>query len=141
MRYVGFARSFGGKYYGGRVKSHYNSDNRDRVASQYKASLKASKLLQGCLLYSQHYERINPVESIIYCDPPYRGVQGYGVSFNNDLFWNRVRRWVESGNKVFISEYTAPDDFVCVWEKEINTTLNTNNQKAIEKLFVHKSQR
>ena len=40
---------------------------------------------------------------------------------------------------VFISEQIAPDDFECVWQKELTITLdyNKNNQpKKVEKLFV-----
>ena len=47
----------------------------------------------------------------------------------------------KEGHTVFISEYNAPDDFVCVWQKEIQSGLNVNStKKGIEKLFVHKSQ-
>ena len=43
---------------------------------------------------------------------------------------------------MFISEYNAPDDFVCIWSQELNVSVakNGKHKKAIEKLFVHKSQ-
>ena len=46
---------------------------------------------------------------------------------------------------VLISEYSMPDDFKCIWEKELKTLLgsavNKNSDKIrVEKLFVHKSQ-
>ena len=41
------------------------------------------------------------------------------------------------GHTVFISEYNAPDDFECVWQKEINQKMNNNanTSKAVEKLI------
>ena len=43
----------------------------------------------------------------------------------------------KQGHKVFVSEYNAPEDFKCVWEKEINSSLtkDTGSKKATEKLF------
>ena len=43
----------------------------------------------------------------------------------------------ERGHQIFISEYNMPDDFICVWQKEIISSLtqDTGSKKAIEKLF------
>lgn len=44
----------------------------------------------------------------------------------------------EQGHVVYISEYNAPDDFVCVWQKEITNSMATKNTyKPIEKLFIY----
>jgi len=95
---------------------------------------------------------------VIYCDPPYASTNGYNVKggdtrktadFDNEEFWTHMREWSGS-HLVFISEYTAPDDFVCVWEKDgINKrhlgrksadkkTQQKGNNRKTEKLFVHK---
>lgn len=135
--YIGFACSFGGKYFGGRIKG----GSRDEVAEQYRSNLKTHERLQGSQLEVGNYIDIAmPLDAIIYCDPPYQGTTGYGNTFDHDQFWGYCRMWAAQGNKVFISEYQAPNDFVCIWEKEIRTTLNTNNQKATERLFIHRSQ-
>jgi len=44
------------------------------------------------------------------------------------------------GHKMFVSEYLAPDDFECIWEKEIISSLDldTGNKRNIEKLFIPK---
>ena len=43
----------------------------------------------------------------------------------------------KQGHTVFISEYQAPDDFKCVWQKEIINSMNqTKTYKPIEKLFI-----
>ncbi len=41
------------------------------------------------------------------------------------------------GHIIYISEYEAPNDFECIWEKQVNNTLNkdTGEKKGIEKLF------
>lgn len=41
-------------------------------------------------------------------------------------------------HKIFVSEYNAPEDFTCVWEKSVNSSLtkNTGEKQAIEKLFL-----
>ena len=40
---------------------------------------------------------------------------------------------------VFISEQEAPDDFICIWEREVGRTVIPKAiPKSIEKLFIHK---
>ena len=40
------------------------------------------------------------------------------------------------GHDVFISEYEAPDDFTCVWSKQITNAMSTKKTyKPTEKLF------
>ena len=41
-------------------------------------------------------------------------------------------------NLVIISEYSAPDDFICIWEKQINSTYNKIKKDNVEKLFIYK---
>ena len=55
-----------------------------------------------------------------------------------DDFWEWCRNMNEQGHTVYISEYSAPDDFVCVWQKEITNSMATKNTyKPIEKLFIY----
>ena len=43
------------------------------------------------------------------------------------------------GNSVFVSEYSAPDDFELVWQGEVKTNFSATRTKAthnaVEKLF------
>jgi hypothetical protein len=42
---------------------------------------------------------------------------------------------------IYISEYNAPEDFVCIKEIKTYTALNRGKQDIrIEKLFIHESQ-
>lgn len=73
--------------------------------------------------------------SVIYCDPPYAGTAEYKEgAFDHAAFWQWCR---EQRNPVFVSEYSAPDDFKVVAEFEHRSTLSaTNNAKVtLERVF------
>lgn len=80
-----------------------------------------------------------PENSFIYCDPPYANTAEYKAvdSFNHVVFWQWCRDAVKNGHTLFISEYNAPEDFECVWQKEIVSSLgkDTGSKKGVEKLF------
>jgi DNA adenine methylase len=79
--------------------------------------------------------------SFIYCDPPYRNTKGYRVDFDFEKFDNFVRKEVKKGKIFLISEYEMPDDFVCIWSKDIQNSMKPGaSDKKCEKLFVHISQ-
>lgn len=84
-----------------------------------------------------------PQNSIIYCDPPYQNTTKYHTGFDHNQFWDWCRLKKQDGHNIFISEYSAPDDFVCVWQKEVQSQLSANGKyggtkKSIEKLFTLK---
>lgn len=140
--YGGFAFSYGGKWLGGWRRD--GSGVRDYVAESYRNAVNQSPLLQGIELVCCSYLDLPiPANSIIYCDPPYFGTTKYKDDFDHDPFWAWCREKVAEGHKVFVSEYTAPDDFVCVWSKQVNNSLtkDTGSKKGVECLFVHNSQR
>jgi DNA adenine methylase len=42
----------------------------------------------------------------------------------------------KKGHFVFVSEYEMPEDFKCIWSKQITNAMHqTNTKKSIEKLF------
>lgn len=84
------------------------------------------------------YTEIQPHGSVVYCDPPYQGTTKYVGDFDSEKYWDWVRE-VSKNNIVFCSEYNAPEDFECIWQKDLTTTLDKNSRSnATEKLFVHK---
>jgi len=144
--FVGFAMSFGGKWFGG-----YRRDVKgtkgciDNMATQTRRSkqsaIKQSLKIQGVnFIYTSYLNLIIPDNSIIYCDPPYKNTTSYKDGFNHYDFYIWCRSMTELGHTVYISEYNMPDDFECVWEKEISCTLSQNgsNPKPVEKLFTVK---
>ena len=141
--YALIAFSFGAKWCGGWSRGRASGgENRDYVAEQYRASIKQRGKIKDVEFYNKNYDSLYiPPGSLIYCDPPYAGTTKYKDDFDHEVFWQWCRDKAKEGHEVFISEYNAPDDFVCVWQKEIQSGLNTNTtKKGIEKLFIHKSQ-
>ena len=139
--WIGFMGSFNGRFYDGGYSGH-DVNGRDYITENINNTLSQVEDLKGVEFINYDYKNI-PInnKSIIYCDPPYKGVKKYSYSINHDDFWNWCREQTAKGNKVFISEYNAPDDFVCIWQKQITNAMNlTKTTKPVEKLFVHKSQ-
>ena len=74
---------------------------------------------------------------VVYCDPPYKNTNDYGIKFDSDAFWE----WARTRDyPVYVSEYQAPEDFVSIWRKEKRVLLNSESLTAprTEHLFVHK---
>lgn len=81
-----------------------------------------------------------PDGCVVYCDPPYAGTNRYGrdgTAFDHDAFWDWARRCEVP---LFVSEYTAPKDFVPIAEFPHRSRLSaTTNNSVTERLFVHES--
>lgn len=78
-----------------------------------------------------------PSDSVVYCDPPYRGTAEYRKAkrFNHDRFYDWALRQTVP---VFVSEYAMPEDFVEVaaWNKRCSMSSTSNSLRTTEKLFV-----
>lgn len=138
---AGFGMSFGGQYFSGYIQKHAKDSNRD-FYKEFKNSLnKIQELIQkpNIKFYNKSYESWNPVNMLIYCDPPYKNTVGYQTGdFDHNKFWEIMRKWSKK-NYVFISEEKAPKDFKVVWEKRKRRTLNSEIRSyKIEKIFVYK---
>lgn len=136
--YVGFQLSFGSKWFGGYCRP--NRYHKDYIGEGKREAEKQKPLLSECLFnYSPYHQiKLPSKPCIIYCDPPYQGTTKYKDDFDHDKFWQWCRDKHKEGHKLFISEYQAPDDFKCIWEKEQTTTVaaKSNYKKATEKLFI-----
>jgi len=132
---VGFTCSFGSKWFGGYAR---NSDGRNYIKVAKNNALAQSPNLKDCLFINSSYQLLDiPKNSIIYCDPPYEGTTKYKDGFNHSEFWDWVRTKSLEGHSVFVSEYNAPEDFICVWQKDLTTSFSTSESiKATEKLFI-----
>lgn len=143
--WVGFMGSYRGTFfqgYSGHSVAMKGGGTRDYIGESVNNILRQVSSLQGTTFVSTNYKGlVLPPMSIIYCDPPYESVTKYKYSIDHEEFWNWCRLKARDGHRVFISEYNAPEDFICVWEKETKTTMNRSGTKhAVEKLFIHKSQ-
>lgn len=134
--FCAFSYSYGGKFWGG--FSRDKEGKRDYIEEAYKNAIAQSKNIQGIKFKCKSFDKIEINEkSIIYCDPPYQGATKYKDSFDHERFWDWCREKAKGGHSVFVSEYNSPNDFECLWEKEIVSSLtkNTGEKKATEKLF------
>ena len=133
-----FQYSFGSKFKGGWAK---NKRGTDYVKECLKNILIQSKKIKDVEFLSSSYIDLEiPSNSLIYCDPPYKGTTKYKDDFNHEIFWEWCRLMHEFGHVVFVSEYNAPKDFKSIWSQPILNTLNkeTNKKIEIEKLFTIK---
>lgn len=138
--FVGFCCSYGGKFFGGFARGCDNKGNQRNYAAEQKRNLlkQAPKLAGIDFRYSDYKDLEIPPASIIYCDPPYWNTTKYKSKFDHTEFWDWCRLKIKEGHQVFISEYTAPPDFDCVWQKKIVSSLtkDTGSKIGVEKLFV-----
>ena len=136
VSYVGFALSYSGKWFGGWCRD--GAGKRDYVTEAYKNACKQFPNLIGVDFRHSSYQDLDiPENSIIYCDPPYKDTTKYKDTFDHEPFYDWCRQKRKEGHQVFVSEYWMPEDFVCVWSKEVNNSLtkDTGSKKGIEKLF------
>lgn len=134
--FVGFVSSFRAKFFGG-YSGYYTTKTgiqRNYIKERINNILKQN--LDGIKLVCSSYDALDiPANSIIYCDPPYNGTTKYKDSFDSDAFWQWCRDKAKEGHTVYVSEYNAPEDFKCIWEKQINSNLGGTSKTATEKLF------
>lgn len=140
--YVGFNLTFGAKYFGGYIGhlGDIRNKNRDRIGEGRRSLNRQRPLLDGVIFMAGSYDSfIIPTTSIIYCDPPYANTTKYKDDFNHIKFWQWCRDMAKRGHQIFISEYSAPEDFKCIWQKEIVSSLtkDTGSKTAVEKLFIY----
>lgn len=137
--FVGFGCTYSGKWFGGYARSNRDNGTARNHADESKRNiLKQAEDIAGIKITNMDYRVLFiPPNSIIYCDPPYANVTEYRATFNYEAFWTWVRKMHIVGHQIFVSEYSAPDDFECVWSKKTNNTLvqNTGSKQGVEKLF------
>lgn len=129
------ARVYGGCY--GSFAKTKDGGLRNYFQEAMRNFKKQLPLLEDIVFYNQNYLDLNLSinNCVIYCDPPYADGIGYGNTFDTEVFWNWVRLQSKN-NYVFISEYEAPDDFECIWSKDVKTHMNNRGKlPKIEKLF------
>ncbi|MFA5758679.1 MAG: DNA adenine methylase [Clostridia bacterium] len=131
--FVGFGCSHSGKWWGGYARAK----NRI-ICTESKISILSQRQgLQGIDIRCHNYWELEiPENSIIYCDPPYQGTIGYKTDFNHSHFWQWARLCSRT-NKVFVSEYKAPNDFKCIWTKTVNCRIDQSIKQ--ERLFIHEN--
>lgn len=134
--YAGFALSYAGKWFGGWCRD--SAGKRNYPLEAYKNAIKQQPKLKGIKFFTSSYNDLDiPSNSIIYCDPPYASTTKYKDDFDHNKFWIWCEQKVKEGHTVYVSEYNAPSNWICIWEKEITSSLtqDTGSKKAKERLF------
>ena len=83
------------------------------------------------------YELVKiPDNSVVYCDPPYRGTNEYRIRFDHEAFF----KWATANkNILFISEYQMPEGFNEVANFERRSLLSSKSRAQVnEKLYCNK---
>lgn len=124
--------------YSGHNVIQKNGKSRDYITEQINNTLSQIPYFKGIEFYSKDYQEVEiPENSIVYCDIPYRDTKQYETS--KDFDYERFYNWCRENQdkyKIFVSEYFTPDDFKCIWQKEVTNAMNTTKTyKPIEKLF------
>lgn len=134
---IGFMASYNGRFFDGGYSGNY--PKRDYIKESISNLLNQEQNLIGIKFSFCDYQDLTiPAGSILYLDKPYENTKQYSTSikFNHSRFWDWCRKMKNAGHTVFVSEYYAPADFICVWEGKIKTCINSGNIKdATEKLF------
>ena len=136
--WIRFMLSFGGKLDNGYAREK-GSNETTFCGYGKRNALKQSPKIQNVEFICESYENLDFENCLIYCDPPYQGTTGYKTGgFDHDKFFDWCREQAKK-NIVFVSEYSAPDDFIEVWQGEIKTNFASTRKKAthnaVEKLF------
>lgn len=144
--WVGYMASFNGRFFDGGYSGHNvvgkNGKSRNYIAENIANTMKQPEYLKGVVFTSGDYDKIEiPDNSIIYCDPPYKNTKQY--QFSRDFDFDRFYAWLiemsKKGHEVYISEYAMPDNFECIWSKEVTNAMNpTITKQTVEKLFIPK---
>jgi DNA adenine methylase len=134
--YIGFNLSFGAKWFGGYAR-HNDGGKRCPSTEAYNNVTKQIPLLAGIDFYHGSYTAFTdyPSNSIIYCDPPYRGTTKYKDVIDYEHFYQWCRDMKSKGHIVYVSEYNMPEDFICIWSKDQKVYLGETTLNKIERLY------
>ena len=138
--FAGFGLGFGASFFHGFARNKKGTDYFRETLNGLKKQQEKIKHIN--FIHSDYKDLNIPDNSIIYCDPPYKGTKKYWKQkFNYEEFYEWCIKKHNEGHKVFISECEMPENrFKSIWEKEVILTINHIQQsiKKVEKLFIIK---
>lgn len=138
--WAGICCSYCGKWFSGfagETKTR-NGVRNYQTEALFNVLKQLPKLTDVEFVYSDYLDLVIPNNSIIYLDPPYKGVTKYPPDFNHDVFWEYARIISNEGHSVYISEYEAPEDFECIWQRKYQSSLSSNGEVGGSKISVEK---
>lgn len=143
---VGFGGSFGGRWFEGYARGGNNADGtpRNHQAESARAVLKdiaGMRAVESTTFSCGDALLIEPADGdVVYCDPPYAGTTNYSRTdrLDHDKFWATAEEWASNGSHVFVSEYSAPAGWECIWEQPLRSSVRVGSADrhiATERLF------
>lgn len=136
---VGFC-TFGAKWFGGYPRG-FKEDRvtpRDITNEAIRNIIKQAPNLKNIHFKCCDFRDINKniKNYVIYEDIPYRNTTKYATeNFPYEEFYDWAKKMSEN-NIVLISEYQMPDDFECIWSKDLICSLDKNSRtNKVEKLW------
>ncbi|WP_187654996.1 hypothetical protein [Xenorhabdus sp. PB62.4] len=137
--WVGFNCSYSGKWFDGYAGITQTKSGIRDYQSEAISNIQRQVIdLDGVQLLCTDYKELNiPDGAVVYCDLPYANTRQYRDAFNTTEFWGWVHK-LSNRCTVFVSEYTAPDDFDCIWSREITSGISGTKTTSIESLFMMK---
>ena len=126
--FAAFACSFGGKEWGGYARD--KEGLRNFAAEQARFLSRKAEYMDKCKFSVADFASLHPVDSAVYCDPPYANTTGYKSTglFSHEQFFE----WCEdaaTNNDVFVSEFTIPDR-ECRWDVVLEIPRKSSVRRA-----------
>lgn len=136
--FSGFVLGWGGQFEGTFAS---DSEGNDYYCVRSRSIIKQVPFIKDVNFINCSFWQLKiPAGSVVYCDPPYGDRMYKQAGFISGVFWQWVRE-LSSRCKVYVSEYTAPNDFRCVWSKDIVSTMCSgivgHGVMRTERLFVY----
>lgn len=141
--FIGVACGYGGIFFAGYRGYIYKDHSALKMAKRVMRNKVLPYLHNFTFLPARSYETFTKLKNLtIYCDPPYLNNNYASTNahfkFDHEKFWNIMRQWSKK-NLVIISEYEAPEDFVCIWSKVVKPAHSKAARPHTEKMFIHES--
>ncbi len=139
--FAGYGCSFSGIYFGSYLKGI--SDTVFKNLYRYDIS--------HLNFFCNDYKNLEPLIKnggfLIYCDGPYGNTDctpfersNSKIQFDINEFWLIMNRWSKMNNIIVVSEFSAPEDWNCIWEKKRKNKINVYESNVqtyfVEKLFI-----
>lgn len=123
---VGFGVSFGGRWFEGMARGA----GRNFMDEASRGVRKKAATMTGVKFKLRPYGewKVNPGD-VVYLDPPYVNTKPYSgtEAFDHATFWTKAEEWAKLGAHVYVSEFTAPEGWSPIWEKERGVGLGGYN--------------
>lgn len=132
--FAAFGCSFAAKKWGGYARG--SSPNYARSARN--GLLRKSAHMDAVrFAHARYSDLCVPAGSLVYCDPPYQETTGYGGSFDHATFFAWCRETAKH-SVVYVSEFSAPDDFQEVWSlpRPVQCGSKPKKHTRVDKLFL-----